>query len=114
MFAQRKPSQIDGNSPNFPHSEMGTLKSAIGSAGLNSPTYSMVLNDFLTILILFNSAITIVVCKGDVIEIGGNCLTIPMVNPEAPGGKSDVSHLWTPNRRAKTKSPHHLNGVLGY
>jgi hypothetical protein len=27
-----------------------------------------------------------------------------MINLAAPGGKSDVSHLWTPSRRAKKKA----------
>ena len=108
VLAQRKPSQSAEISPNFPHCEMGTLKSAIDSAGLNWPAYQ---DGIKWIFDYFNSAITIVVCKGETIEIGRNCLTIPMVKPEAPGGKLDVSRLWTPNRRSKIKSPRHLKGI---
>jgi hypothetical protein len=40
VFAQLKPSPKSAEIlPNFPHCEPGTLKSAIDSAGLNSPAY---------------------------------------------------------------------------
>ncbi len=55
---------------------------------------------------------TIVFAQQEPSEIGGNCLTIAMVNPAAPGGKSDVLRLWAPNRHAKIKSPRHLNSTV--
>jgi len=55
-----------------------------------------------------NNAVTIVFAQQEPSKIGRNCLTIAMVNPAAPGGKLDVSRLWSPNRRAKMKSPRHL------
>ena len=66
--------------PNFPNSETGTLKSGIKRVGLNSPAYW---DGIKWSFDYFNSAITIIVCKGEFIDIGLNCLTIPMVNPEA-------------------------------
>ena len=82
VFVQLKPSQIGEILPNFPHGEPGTLKSAIDSGRLNSPAYW---GGIKWIFDYYDSAITIVVCKGEFIEIGRNGLTIPMVNPEAPG-----------------------------
>ena len=55
---------------------------------------------------------TIVFAQQEPSEFGGNRLTIAMVNPVAPGGKLDVSGLWTSNRRTKIKSPRHLNTDL--
>jgi hypothetical protein len=55
--------------------------------------------------------VTILLVQQEPSETGGNCLTNAMVNTAAPGGKLDVSHLWTPNRRAKIKSPRHLKGM---
>ena len=44
---------------------------------------------------MVNNAVTIVFVQQEPSKIGGNCLTIAMVNPAAPGGKLNVLRLWT-------------------
>ena len=90
---------------------LGTLKSAIKSAGLNAPAYW---NGIRWIFDAVNNAVTIVFAQQEPSKIGRNCLTNAIVHPAAPGGKSDVSRLWTPNRRTKIKSPHHLKFRLWF
>ena len=96
----------------------GTVKSAIKSAGLTAPksaglTAPTYWNGIQLFFDAVNNTVTIVFAQQEPSEIGGNCLTIAMVNPAAPGGKLDVSHLWTPNKRAKIKRPRHLKTVVG-
>ena len=78
----------------------GTAIPAIDSAGLNAPAYW---NGIWWIFDAVNNAVTIVFAQQEPSKIGRNCLTIAMVNPAAPGWKSDVSRLWNPNRHAKKK-----------
>ena len=86
----------------------GTAKLAIDSAGLNAPASW---NGIRWIFDAVNNAVIIVFAEQEPSKIGWNCLTIAMVNPVAPGGKLDVSRLWSPNRRTKIKRPRHLNQV---
>ena len=71
--------------------------------------HPLILGWYQVIFDAFMSAVTIIVHSAGAIQIGGNCLTLPMVNLTAPGGKSDISRLWTPIRCAKIKRPCHLN-----